>query len=173
MSNTTNRLIPVIIGTLAISAISLMPIINFINVFCCAGIVIGGAIGAMAYNKQIKHNSLVLTPKDGVITGLLSGILSAVIVTGINLTIVLYSKQNPIIEVMEMLKSFGKDFPQEIYDQMNHFSSEFEKYGFSPTLTIVSLIINIIIYPIFASLGGLIVALKNKSNSNKNVNPLD
>jgi len=169
MNNTTNRLVPVIIGTLAISAISVMPLINFVNVFCCAGIILGGAIGAMAYNKQLRSINLIITPKDGVITGLLSGILSAIIVTGINLIIVLYSNQNPISEVLEMVKTFSKDLPQEVYDQMNQFSSEFEKYGYSPTLTLVSLFLNLIIYPLFASLGGLLVALLNKSKINKNI----
>lgn len=166
MDNSPNRLRPVIIGTLAISAISIMPIINFVNLFCCAGIILGGAIGAMFYNRQLSNFNQQITTKDGAIMGLLAGILSAIIVTGINLLMVLYSNINPITEILEAVNTFSKDLPQEVYDQMKHFSDEFERYGYSPTLTLVSLIINVIIYPLFASIGGIIVAMIN-INKNK------
>ena len=166
MESSPNRLRPVIIGTLSISAISIMPIINIVNLFCCAGIILGGAIGAMFYNRQLSNFNQQITTKDGAIMGLLAGILSAIIVTGINLLMVLYSNINPITEILEAVNTFSKDLPQEVYDQMKHFSDEFERYGYSPTLTFVSLIINVIIYPLFASIGGIIVAMisinKNK-----------
>ncbi len=166
MDNSPNRLRPVIIGTLAISAISIMPIINFVNLFCCAGIILGGAIGAMFYSRQLSNFNQQITTKDGAIMGLLAGILSAIIVTGINLLMVLYSNINPITEILEAVNTFSKDLPQEVYDQMKHFSDEFERYGYSPTLILVSLIINVIIYPLFASIGGIIVAMIN-INKNK------
>ena len=166
MESSPNRLRPVIIGTLSISAISIMPIINIVNLFCCAGIILGGAIGAMFYNRQLSNFNQQITTKDGAIMGLLAGILSAIIVTGINLLMVLYSNINPITEILEAVNTFSKDLPQEVYDQMKHFSDEFERYGYSPTLTLVSLIINVIIYPLFASIGGIIVAMIN-INKNK------
>jgi hypothetical protein len=166
MDSSPNRLRPVIIGTLSISAISIMPIINFVNLFCCAGIILGGAIGAMFYSRQLSNFNQQITTKDGAIMGLLAGILSAIIVTGINLLMVLYSNINPITEILEAVNTFSKDLPQEVYDQMKHFSDEFERYGYSPTLTLVSLIINVIIYPLFASIGGIIVAMIN-INKNK------
>jgi len=162
-----NRLRPVIIGTFVISAISIMPLINFINLFCCAGIIIGGAAGAVYYQRQLKNLNIQITTKDCAITGLLSGFLSAIIVTGINLLMVLYSDINPMNEILELLNTFSRELPQEVYDQMKHFSDEFERYGYSPTLTLISLIINLIIYPLFASIGGILVALisagKNKT----------
>ena len=166
MESSPNRLRPVIIGMLSISAISIMPIINIVNLFCCAGIILGGAIGAMFYNRQLSNFNQQITTKDGAIMGLLAGILSAIIVTGINLLMVLYSNINPITEILEAVNTFSKDLPQEVYDQMKHFSDEFERYGYSPTLTLVSLIINVIIYPLFASIGGIIVAMIN-INKNK------
>jgi hypothetical protein len=165
MNIAPNRLKPVVIGTFAISAISIMPLVNFINLFCCAGIIIGGATGAMFYNRQLKNSDFQITTKDGAITGLLAGILSAVIVTGVNLLMVLYSNINPINEILELLKTLSKDLPQEIYDQMKHFSDEFDRFGYSPTLALISLVINLIIYPLFASIGGILVALISISKS--------
>jgi len=169
MNSTPNRLKPIIIGTFVISAISVMPLLNFVNLFCCAGIIFGGAFGAMYYNKQLRGSNLQMTTKDGAITGLLSGILSAIIVTGINLLMVLYSDINPVNEILEVVNTLNKDLPQEVYDQMKHFSEEIERYGYSPTLTFVSLIINIIIYPVFASIGGIIAALINISKSKSTI----
>ena len=120
----------------------------------------------MFYNRQLSNFNQQITTKDGAIMGLLAGILSAIIVTGINLLMVLYSNINPITEILEAVNTFSKDLPQEVYDQMKHFSDEFERYGYSPSLTLVSLIINVIIYPLFASIGGIIVAMIN-INKNK------
>jgi len=164
-----NKLVPVLWSTTLIVLISVIPFINFINLFCCAGIILGGILGTSIYSRQLRQNNQELSIKDGAIVGILSGILSAVIVTGINLLIILYSKENPINEVLEMVKTFGKDLPQEVYDQMNSFSAEFEKYGFSPTLSIVTFAMNLVIYPLFASIGGIITALISRKKVNKNV----
>jgi hypothetical protein len=166
MNNSPNRLLPVMWSVVIIVIISVIPLINVINLFCCAGIIMGGFAGSSVYARQLRNNNSNIEMKDGIIIGVLSGILSAVIVTGINLLIVLYSKENPVNEVILMLQSIGKDLPQEVYNQLNSFSAEFEKYGFSPTLSIFSLFMNLIIYPVFASLGGIFVALINKKKKN-------
>jgi len=163
MENSPNKLIPVSWSTMIIVAISIIPFVNFINIFCCAGIILGGVIGTIVYSNQMKNINSQIYIKDAVIIGILSGILSAIVVTGVNLLLVLYSKQNPVIEVIEMLKTVGKDFPQEIYEQMYSFSEEFDKYGYSPTLTIFSLFVNLVLHPLFASIGGIMVVLIKKS----------
>ncbi len=156
MEKKINRLAPVIWGSSVMTAISVLPLINFINLFFCAGIVIGGYIGVISYYRQIHDTSVRLTYKDGVIIGILSGILSAVTVSGINIIMLMYSKANPVTETMSMLGEFGKNLPPEVNTQMNKLADEFNKYGFSPTLAIFTFISNIIIYPLFGAIGALL-----------------
>ena len=42
-----NKIKPVITGTLIMTAIAVLPVLNLINVFCCAGIMAGGFAGAV------------------------------------------------------------------------------------------------------------------------------
>ena len=156
MSSSPNRLMPVIFGALVMTLISTFPLINLINVLCCAGIMLGGFAGVFFYNKQIRDTSIELTTKDGGIIGLLSGIISAILVSGINLLMVLFSDVNPITEAYALLEKFGQQLPQEVNETMDKFSDEFNKYGFSPTLSILSLIINLVIYPLFGAIGAMI-----------------
>ena len=108
MSSSPNRLMPVIFGALVMTLISTFPLLNLINVLCCAGIMLGGFAGVFFYNKQIRDTSIELTTKDGGIIGLLSGIISAVLVSGINLLMVLFSDVNPITEAYALLEKFGQ-----------------------------------------------------------------
>jgi hypothetical protein len=156
MDKKINRLTPVILGSTVMMAISVLPLINFINLFFCAGIVIGGYFGAIAYYRQTMGTDHVMTYRDGVLTGILSGILSAVIVSGINIIVLMYSKSNPVSESLSMLGEFGKNLPPEVNTQMNKLAEEFNKYGYSPTLAIFTFLSNIVIYPLFGTIGALI-----------------
>ena len=156
MSSSPNRLMPVLFGALVMTLISTFPVLNLINVLCCAGIMLGGFAGVFFYNKQIRDTSIELTTKDGGIIGLLCGIISAVLVSGINLLMVLFSDVNPITEAYALLEKFGQQLPQEVNETMDKFSDEFNKFGFSPTLSVISLIINLVIYPLFGAVGAMI-----------------
>ena len=156
MNSSPNRLVPVIFGALVMTLISTFPLINLINVLCCSGIMLGGFAGVFFYYIQIRNTSIELTTKDGGIIGLLCGIISAVLVSGINLLMVLFSDVNPITEAYALLEKFGQQLPPEVNETMDKFSDEFNKYGFSPTLSVLSLIINLVIYPLFGAVGAMI-----------------
>ena len=174
MDKKINRLTPVIIGSTVMTAISVLPLINFINLFFCAGIMIGGYFGVLSYYRQIAGTSHVFAYRDCVITGILSGVLSAVTVSGINIIVLMYSKSNPVTESLSMLGEFGKNLPPEVNTQMNKLADEFNKYGYSPTLAIFTFLSNIVIYPLFGAIGALIAAAiiekRNRKNTTGNQN---
>ncbi len=163
-----NRLLPVIWGFIVMTLISVMPLINFINLFFCAGIILGGLAGVFSFNKQLTMQGMMLTYKDAVMIGILSGVLSAVAVSGFNVLTLMYSSVNPITESLKMLGDFGKNLPPEVGKQLDNLSGEFNKYGFSPTLAIFTFVSNIIIYPLFGAIGGLLAAtiINNKKRIN-------
>lgn len=163
-----NRLLPVIWGFIVMTMISVMPLINFINLFFCAGIILGGMAGVFSYNKQLTANGFPLTYKDAVMIGILSGVLSAVAVSGFNVMTLMYSSVNPVSESLKMLGDFGKNLPPEVGKQLDNLSGEFNKYGYSPTLAIFTFLSNIFIYPLFGAIGALLGAtiINNKKKMN-------
>jgi len=154
--NPPNKITPVIYGTITMVLISVIPVLNLINLFCCAGIIAGGYVGAYSYFKQTENSGTVMTITDGVMIGVLSGILSAVIVTGVGLLVSLFSQTNPIVEIMEVFNMIGFETPAEWSVYMEKFSDEYNRYGFSPSVTFLSLVSNMAAFTIFGALGGMI-----------------
>jgi len=167
MQKQPNRLTPVIYGTFVMTMISVMPLLNFINLFFCAGIIIGGVAGVIFYNKQLSGTDMKLTSKDGVMIGILSGILSGILVSGLNFLFMMMSKHNPVDEALKIMNGFA--LPPEVMQQMNKFSEEFDKYGFSPTISIVSLFSNLVIYPLFGMLGAILAVSIINKRKKKNI----
>ena len=166
--HTANKIKPVITGTLIMTAIAVLPVLNLINVFCCAGIMAGGFAGVYSYKKQLEPSGQFPEIKDAGMIGILSGILAAVFVTGFGLLISLFSDVNPMLDIMNSLDGMGFDMPPEMLSYIEKFSQEFNEHGFSPTITIISFVSNIILYPLFGSIGALIgvsVLNKNKTKS--------
>jgi hypothetical protein len=163
--HTPNKITPIIFGTSVMTLIAVFPILNLINLLCCAGIIAGGFVGVYTYWKQLQNTGTMLTTKDGGMIGILCGILSAVFVTGFGLLLSLFSDTNPIIEVMNTFDDFGFQIPPEMTQYLEKFSNEYSEHGFSPTITLFSFLSNIILYPLFGSIGALLgVNILNKKS---------
>ena len=170
MSHSPNKLVPVIIGTLVITFLSVMPLVNLINIICCAGVILGGLIGVNSYIKQCKIVDYETSYKDAVIIGLLSGLLSALIVSTVNLLITLFTKENPASLAMDYADKFP-GFPESAKTELEKISQEYIQYGISPTIAVASLIANIITYPLFSMVGALIgMGIFQSSKRNKKQN---
>lgn len=151
-----SKFTPVIISTILITVISLFPFLNFINLLCCAGVIIGGAAGTVFYNNQLKRVGSQIQYKDGVAIGILSGVLSAIIVVMGTTIMTMLVNQNPIPEVYRMLDGQGINIPPDVEKFLKQISDEYSKQGFSITLTLMSLVVNLISYPIFSATGGML-----------------
>lgn len=166
-----NRLKPVLISFLVMSLLSIAPLLNFINLLFCAGIMLGGVAGVLSLKKQFQHPDSVILYKDAVLIGVFSGVMSAVFVSGFNIVTMMYSDVNPITESLKLFGDLVKDLPPEANNQISILADEFNKYGYSPTLTIFTFISNLIIYPLFGAIGALITATI-VNNKNKNISKL-
>lgn len=156
MNNSPNKLKPVLISAGLMTFISVMPFISAINLICCAGIIIGAFAGTFSYYRDLSKLNLKIEYKDGVMIGILSGIITAIIYTGFVLLIQLYSQGNLFTDMANDFEKLGFQLTPEFYKVIDYFSDETNKYGFSPTLTVVSLVLYLILFPLFGSLGGLI-----------------
>ncbi len=155
MKSSNYKLNAVLMCALIIITISILPLINVINL-CCGGMIIGGFLSVNYFYKKSNLQNTDVNVKDVSMIALLGGILSAVLVSGIMLLTMLFSGENQIEIMKTELSKYLGNIPPDLQSTLDNFSGEFNKYGFSPTLSIISLLINLIIYPVFAFVGGLI-----------------
>lgn len=166
--NHPNRIVPVIYGSITMTMLAVLPLVSLINLFCCAGIMIGGAVGVYTYWRQLHDTGIPLTAKDGGMIGILCGILSAVFVTGIGLLVSLFSESNPMLEVLKAIDELGISIPPEMNSYIEKFSNEYSEHGFSPSITLISFVSNLIIYPLFGAAGALL-AVNYFARRNSNI----
>ena len=100
--NHPNKLTPVIISSVIIVILSVFPILNFINLICCAGVILGGVAGTFYYANVLKANGERVQFKDGVMIGLLSGFISAIITVLLMTIMAMLVNQNPIPEISRL-----------------------------------------------------------------------
>jgi len=151
-----NKLAPVLISSIIIIIISLFPFLNFVNMLCCAGVIFGGAAGTFFYINQLKKIGEFVQYKDGAAIGILSGIVSALVVVIFTTLLTMIIHQNPIPEIFSIFDKQGIILPPEAEKFMQKISGEYSKNGFSITLTLMTLAADIISYPLFSAIGGML-----------------
>lgn len=156
MQESPNKLKPVLLGTFIITFISTMPFLNIVNIFFCGGVILGGYIASLSYYKQCVSNGFEVNTKDSVMIGILSGFLSAIIVSVVSLLVTMFSGVNPAIEAQEIMNTVFKDVPPEVQSEMNKISEDYSKFGFSRLVAVFTLVTNLITYPIFSGIGSLL-----------------
>lgn len=146
---------------------SLFPFVNLLNLLCCAGIILGGASGTWYYARQLQKAGQVIQNKDGMMIGLLSGIISAFIYVIFSTMIIMLSKQNPVELVYKMTEQYGFNIPPESEKMLRTVYEDYQKNGFSPIMIGVELFSRIVSHCIFGPIGGLLVAsIINKRRTN-------
>ncbi len=167
--NNPSKFTPVIISSFVMVFISLFPILNLINVLCCAGIIIGGASGTWYYAKQLEKEGQFIHNKDGIMIGLLAGIISAIIYVIFSTIIVMLSKQNPVEMVYQLTQQYGFNIPPESEKILKTVNDEYIRNGFSTIMIGVELFSRIVTHCIFGPIGGLLAAsILNKRRNSTN-----
>lgn len=138
--------------------ISIFPVLNLLNVLCCAGIVIGGAAGTYYYGRQLEKAGGFIQNKDGIMIGLLSGIISAIVYVIFSTLIMMISQQNPVDLVYKMTEQYNIPIPPESEKMLQTVFNEYQKNGFSTIMIGVELFSRIVSHCIFGPLGGLLAA---------------
>ncbi len=141
-----------LLGGVVIGVVSGIPILNFINCACCAGVIGGGMFTIYLYRRQQAPEGRV-SMSDGALLGFLAGVIGAVI------AVVLTSITGSLsVNFLDFVSQYISDPDiQSIFDEIP-----------ARTLTggtfIIGLIINLIINSIFGLVGGILgVALFGKA----------
>jgi len=148
-----------IVGGTVSALLFSVPFINMINCFCCAGIMLGGAVALVYYDRSFEIRE-VLSPATALTVGLVSGLAGAFI--SILVDWLIYSMfGNWELELITTLNESLGDIP-EMAEAMDEILFEMEaeaSKGFYFGRVLMGLVRNLILLPIFSVGGALIVRI--------------
>lgn len=153
MDSKPDKLVPAVIGGAIIGVISAVPGLNFINCFCCAGIILGGFFSVFFYRKNLGE--LELTYGDGALLGILAGIFGLII--GTVLTAIIGTN---VEQVIEQVLQYANEIPPELEDVLWRLKEH------SGQLFLLNISFGLVINIVFGLLGGILgVAILGKKRN--------
>jgi hypothetical protein len=169
-------------GGLVIGLVSGVPGLSLLNYCCCcAGILFGGALAVHLYNKELTPEMPPLESSDVLIVSVIAGIIGAAAATLIGGVVTVFFGnvdmailQGIMNKVIDKLAGQGA-MPQNSIDEMQTMMDRAMQEKLTIGTVLSSLVFDLIIYPIFSMLGGLIgfgiFGKKKNSPNNSNNSP--
>ena len=140
-----SRLQPALFGGLFIGVLSALPFVSNLNACCCLWVIAGGVLTSYLLQERM---TTPLTAGDGAVTGLLAGVLGALIAGVLNVG---FSLMMGISGADALDQLPQGNMPQEVervFEQVRNMPSA--------VWLIFPFILYIVVFPIFAMLGGLL-----------------
>jgi hypothetical protein len=155
----------ILIGAGVIFIISVVPFLNLLNAVCCLGIIGGGFAGAFHY---INAYSLTLTGGNGFKLGALAGLLGGLAALVVSFLLQAVFDYQPGTEEVQqfMLRILGTT--PEAKMELEQAFREQRAEGLTVSSMLISTLGTLILYPLFAGLGGAIASSavqRGKENS--------
>ena len=144
MSTTTSRFQPALLGGLLIGALSSIPLVNLANICCCLWVVVGGVLTCYLLQQNTEQP---LEVGDAVLSGLLAGLIGAVITCIVNWAMMAFS--GPMITEQLQRALNDSNIPPEVRDFLLKLVS-------GPGLAIVQLLVALPLFAVFSMLGSLL-----------------
>jgi hypothetical protein len=146
---------PALMGGAALGLLSAIPIVNFVNCFCCIWVLAGGGLASWQLDKQRPGS---LTYGDGALVGGLSGLIGAVVATlvGVPLQMLLMTPERMVALIERFVPNLPDQARQQIMD------------GFQLSLSsiLLQLVMNMVLFGLFALAGGILtVAILNRNKT--------
>ena len=150
-----------LVGGGVFGVLAALPYINMLNLVCCALYIGGGVLAAYLYLKDQPPGEK-RPYGDGALVGLIAGAIGAVVTTIVG-ALVLAAGLGPDMgdpgAALEQLDQAGIELPDIVRDMMG-------AGGMSAAMLGTQLVMNVILFGIFATLGGLVgVAIFHKKEA--------
>lgn len=152
MNQKPDKLIPALYGGVIMALISAIPFINFINCFCCAGVMLGGFLSVFFYKNNFTPDTPPFTSGDCMGIGALAGVFGAIMGTVLTLASLMLFGNIMGEFIFSIIRNMNLELPQEALDAMEESMSA----GMTFISMFIQLISNLVIDTIFGLLGGLI-----------------
>ncbi len=136
--NNRTMLLSALVGAVVMVALSNIPVLSLINCLLCAGIWIGGIVAAWFYRRQ---TGVSLTLGQAAATGAIAGVLAAIVGSILAATLGADALQQAI-------ESDPTGQVRSVVGGLVGGAGSF----------LISFLFNIILYPLFGAIGGMIYA---------------
>jgi hypothetical protein len=147
----SDRLQPALLGGVLIGVLAALPVVNCC---CCIWMIAGGALAAYLRQQSLPYQ---LAAAEGALIGLMAGVVGAVISSVLSIPIQMAT--GPVMQAwMERLVAGNPDMPPELRDAFGRANM------MGPGRWVLGFVVALLVYPIFALLGGLLGAVLFKKN---------
>jgi hypothetical protein len=150
------------VGGLVAAALNSIPILNFINCFCCAGIMLGGAVALIYYDRSFTVREYI-NPATAVTVGITAGLFGAFISLGIDYVIYINFGHWELDFMYDILDAI-EEVPPAIEEMLYELEQDLQAGFIWGSL----LFRNLILMPIFCLIGAVIIRVfinKNREES--------
>jgi hypothetical protein len=163
MPQKPDKFFPALYGGVIMGVLSAIPILNFVNCLCCAGILLGGFMAVYFYNKQLTTEMDAMTSSDALGLGALAGVFGAIASTILGGLIFLAFGNVAGEMILKMLQSSSvlNNMPPEARSQMENSMAQ---GGFS----VLNVVFSFVFCVLFGLLGGLIGYAVFRKRDDKN-----
>ena len=150
--NNSSMIKPALVGGIALGILSTIPVINTLNCACCAWVIGGGILAA---NMYIKESSTTVTLGRGAGLGIITGIIGAVVslLFSIPMQFLLNRGGAATTKYLQDLLSSNLDLPPEVQQTIEELTT---RSDLNTLLLVVGFISNLILFSLFAMIGGAI-----------------
>ena len=153
-----SKLRPALIGGGVFGVLAALPYVEYVNAVCCALYLGGGVLAVYLYLKDAPKPERA-PYGDGAVVGVLAGLLGAVATTLTTIVITALGLGQDGAEALAQLEQAGIELPAFVANMMG-------ASGLSVEMVVGSLVTSVILYGIFATLGGLLgVAIFHKKDA--------
>jgi hypothetical protein len=135
-----SRLQATLLGGLFIGVLSILPIVNLLNLCCCLWVVTGGVL--TVWLRQ--QGGVVLDGTEAALVGLGAGVVGGLITTLLSLAMF-----SLVGDMSALFDRISEQLPPDLRDQMLSLESR-------PGIMLFSSLISIPVYAVFSMLGALV-----------------
>lgn len=149
-----------IIGGMVTGVLNSIPVLNFINCFCCLGIMLGGAVALLYYDRSFLMKDYI-SPALAITVGIASGLIGAFVSLFVD-WLIFMNFGHWELEFMKNVMDNMDEVPP-ILDELFYELEDELKVGF---IWGSILLRNLLLMPVFCLIGSLITrVMLNKSRS--------
>ncbi len=143
---------PSLYGGLLIATVWAVPGLNFINCVCCAGVLLGGFLAVLLYQKDITPDMEPFSRDDCIQLGIFAGVISAILGVLIQYIVRMIFGDVMIDVMMKLVERMNVDLPPEYY-QLIETARQSEQ-------SVISFVVDVVVLgmmnTLFSFLGALI-----------------
>lgn len=156
-----SKLQPALLGGVAIGVLSALPVVNMVNMCCCAWVVFGGALAV--YLLQQNHPAPVSTG-DAALVGLMAGAIGAVV--GAVVSIPIAMAMGPLrADLIDRVLENARNLPPEVRGILDQMRVGVAGGAFMGVAFVLGLLFTGFFYSVFGLLGGVLGAVMFRKNA--------